>query len=61
VHEAPRVSPLNPGILEKGNVVSVEPGLYYPDWGGIRIEDLVVIEENSHTPLNNPAAELEIL
>lgn len=61
VHEAPRVSPLNSGLLEKGNVVSVEPGLYYPDWGGIRIEDLVLIEENGHKPLNDPSAELEIL
>lgn len=60
VHEAPRVSPLNPGMLGKGNVVSVEPGLYYPDWGGIRIEDLVVITEDSNIPLNDPAAELEI-
>ena len=60
IHEAPRVSPMNQGTLEKGNVISVEPGLYYPEWGGIRIEDLVVVEENSHTPLNNPAAELEV-
>ncbi|OGV38682.1 MAG: hypothetical protein A2020_03925 [Lentisphaerae bacterium GWF2_45_14] len=60
IHEQPRVSPMNHGILEEGNVISVEPGLYYPEWGGIRIEDLAIIGESSHVLLNSPAAELEI-
>ncbi|NPV08930.1 MAG: M24 family metallopeptidase [Anaerolineae bacterium] len=44
VHEAPRVSQRSDAVLEKGNVCTVEPGVYLPDWGGIRIEDVVVIE-----------------
>lgn len=43
VHEAPRMGPKSPGILEEGMVVTVEPGLYYPGIGGARIEDVVVV------------------
>ena len=45
VHEAPRISQRNQ-ILEVGHVVTVEPGLYYPEMGGVRLEDVVVVEEN---------------
>ena len=46
IHEAPRVSPANPGTLKKGQVISNEPGLYHPAWGGIRLEDVLVVTEN---------------
>ena len=50
VHEAPRLSPQAAGpdepLLEAGMVVTVEPGVYIPDWGGVRIEDLVVVRED---------------
>lgn len=42
IHENPRVSG-TPALLRAGHVVTVEPGLYYPDLGGIRIEDTVAI------------------
>lgn len=47
VHEQPRLSHLlaNPLPLVPGNVVSVEPGIYLPGWGGVRIEDLVLVTE----------------
>ncbi|MGI6208573.1 MAG: M24 family metallopeptidase [Anaerolineae bacterium] len=44
IHEEPRVSWTSEAALEPGNVCTVEPGIYLPDWGGIRIEDMVAIE-----------------
>ena len=44
VHEAPGVGPGSPGVIEDGMVFSVEPGIYLTGWGGVRIEDLVVME-----------------
>jgi Xaa-Pro aminopeptidase len=43
VHEAPTLRPESEDTLENGNVVTVEPGVYLPGLGGIRIEDLVVV------------------
>lgn len=43
IHEAPRIRKDSPDVLEPGNVVTVEPGIYLPDWGGIRIEDDVLV------------------
>ncbi len=43
VHEAPTLRPESEDTLENGNVVTVEPGIYLPEIGGIRIEDLVVV------------------
>jgi Xaa-Pro aminopeptidase len=43
-HESPRLSPLRPSRLEKGMVVTVEPGIYIPGKGGVRLEEMVVIE-----------------
>jgi Xaa-Pro aminopeptidase len=47
VHELPGVGPNSPGVIEDGMVFSVEPGIYLTGWGGVRIEDLVIMENGS--------------
>jgi len=44
-HEQPRLGPNSTEVLTSGMVFSVEPGIYLPGWGGVRIEDLVVMED----------------
>jgi Xaa-Pro aminopeptidase len=53
IHEAPSLGPLTDTILEPGMLVTVEPGIYLPGWGGIRIENQVVVRENGAEILNN--------
>ena len=46
IHEAPRLSLRNRTPLAGGEIITVEPGLYYPEWGGIRLEDMVFVEKH---------------
>lgn len=45
-HEAPGLGPVSPAVLEPGMVITVEPGLYWADWGGIRWEYMAVVTED---------------
>jgi Xaa-Pro aminopeptidase len=55
VHEAPRLSPIKDQQLEAGMIVTVEPGIYLPGWGGIRMENQVVVRQDGCQVLNDPA------
>jgi Xaa-Pro aminopeptidase len=58
VHEGPTLSPREEAVLEPGAVVTVEPGIYLPGWGGVRIEDLVVITADGCENLTTLSKEL---
>lgn len=47
VHEAPGINSVAVGILEENMVVTIEPGIYLPNIGGVRLEDMVLITEDS--------------
>ena len=61
IHESPGLSPKNTGELKSGNVVTVEPGLYIPGKCGVRIEDLVVVNENGCEILSKSPKNLVIV
>jgi Xaa-Pro aminopeptidase len=50
-HESPRLGPGSKDILSDGMVFTVEPGIYLPGWGGVRIEDTVVMEDGKVKPV----------
>lgn len=52
IHEAPRLSKRDSTLLEPGMIVTVEPGIYLPDWGGIRLENMVMVTDNGAEILN---------
>ncbi len=61
VHERPRLSRLSDDELERGNVVTVEPGIYLPGRCGVRIEDLVVVTDAGREVLTSLSKELTIV
>jgi Xaa-Pro aminopeptidase len=51
VHEMPRVNVRGTMPLRPGMVFTIEPGIYLPEWGGVRIEDLVLMTDQGATVL----------
>lgn len=58
VHEDPRVSPQGESLLQPNHVVTDEPGIYIPEFGGVRIEDLIYITETGCIRLSTSTKEL---
>ena len=58
IHEEPRLSPADNTVLEAGMAETVEPGIYVPGFGGVRIEDLVIITEDGCRNLTRSPKEL---
>src|SRR5262249_14667751 len=60
IHEAPRIGQTSTGALKAGHVVTVEPGLYYPEIGGVRIEDVALVTQRGMRNLTQFEKVLEL-
>lgn len=60
VHEGPRLSQDDQTVLEPGMVLTVEPGIYLPGWGGVRVEELVVLTEDGCRILTGAPRDLRL-
>ena len=58
IHENPRLSPSDDTILQENMIETVEPGIYVPGLGGVRIEDMVVVTKEGHINLAHSPKEL---
>jgi Xaa-Pro aminopeptidase len=61
VHELPRIAWNNKEIVKEDMVFTIEPGVYVPGLGGVRIEDMVMVKQNGHEVLTTLPKEIEII
>jgi Xaa-Pro aminopeptidase len=61
VHEGPNLSQRSESVLESGMVVTIEPGVYFPNRGGIRIEDTIIIHDGAAEVITDWPRELRFL
>lgn len=60
-HEQPVLNPRSKNVLQTGMVVTLEPGIYIPAWGGVRIEDMVLVTESGAERLTRSDRDLLII
>jgi len=58
VHELPNVGPRGENVIRAGSVITIEPGVYVPGFGGVRVEDLVVVGEDGVRVLSHATKDL---
>ena len=61
VHEDPAVNGENKDLLQEGMVLTIEPGIYIPNWGGVRIEDMVLVTPQGAEVLTHLPRELRVV
>lgn len=61
IHEQPRLSPLSDHKIKTGMVFTIEPGIYIPRWGGVRIENMVIVRREGAEVLNRLGTDLNIV
>ena len=61
IHEDPSLDPGSPAVLEPGMVFTIEPGVYIHGWGGVRIEDDVVVEADGCRLLTKSDRSLRVI
>ena len=61
VHEDPAVNSENKGLIQEGMVFTIEPGIYIPDWGGVRIEDMVFVTPHGVDVLTYLPGDLRVI
>ncbi len=61
IHEGPSVGTRGETVLQPGMVVTIEPGIYVPEFGGVRIEDMLVVTEGGYRNFNQSSKELIVI
>lgn len=61
IHEQPRLSPLSEAVLKTGMICTVEPGIYLPDWGGVRLEHMIAVTDDGVEVLNETGVDEVVL
>ena len=60
LHELPFINKNCRHVLEAGNVITIEPGIYIPNFGGVRIEDDILITQNGYEVLTHAPKPFEL-
>lgn len=60
VHESPSANHRTKDVLAPGNTLTIEPGAYFPEWGGVRVEDVILVTEDGFEILTSGASKMTV-